>query len=100
MKATRLPLVALVLVLAAALAAPLAAFPPDCEVNCSCTTKCIALCHVFGEVMNCGTYGLCRGTCLAASDAAQPADLLEPSIFASAPAAPTPAPEPAAASAK
>lgn len=89
--------VVLVLLMGLVLVAPLAALPPDCDPNCKCTSKCTQLCY-DGGVINCGTYGICSGRCLATADKAPASDSLRDAIFAEAsPAANQPVP---AASAK
>ncbi len=71
----KVALVAVVLVVAGSAAA----LPPQCEVRCTCTTSCTALCAEGGWVTNCGTSGICLGMCrstdVVASAATQATDV-------------------------
>lgn len=54
---------ALCLLLGLFTALPAAAFPPQCEVSCSCTAKCTTVCADGGLVTNCLHWGECIGHC-------------------------------------
>jgi|SRR6185312_5062653 len=84
MKINRLSAIALILLTGLVLAAPLAAFPPQCETNCRCTSKCTQICADGNVVMNCGSFGLCVGECLATADKTPTSDSLRDAIFAEA----------------
>lgn len=86
MKITRLSAVALLLLAGLALAAPLAALPPQCEVACKCTSRCTQLCAIGGAVTTCGAEGVCIGQCFAATTKATETDALRDAIFAASPA--------------
>jgi hypothetical protein len=86
MKITRLSAAALLLLAGLALAAPLAALPPQCDVACKCTSRCTQLCAVGNTVTNCGAESICIGQCFAATTKATETDALRDAIFAASPA--------------
>ncbi|MBU8894582.1 hypothetical protein KRR26_03150 [Corallococcus sp. M34] len=46
-----------------AMGAPAMAAPNQCDVVCSCSGSCNWLCSDGTARTNCGTYGICSGTC-------------------------------------
>jgi hypothetical protein len=93
MRNLRLSAAALILLTGLVLAAPLAAMPPDCDLICTCTTRCTQNCSANGGITKCGDWGDCSGQCLVAADKTPSSDLLRDAIFAEAsPAANQPVP--------
>lgn len=93
MRISRLSAAALILITGLVLAAPLAAFPPQCDPNCKCTTRCSQICADGSAIINCGIFGVCVGECFAATNKTSSSDALRDAIFAEAsPAANQPSP--------
>lgn len=92
MKNIRILVLALLLV--GALAAPVAAFPPQCEETCSCSSLCTQICAIGNWRTNCGVWGDCQGMCFARvpqKAAASSTQALQDAIFAAAPVETSPA---------
>jgi hypothetical protein len=84
MRNLRLSAAALILLTGLVLAAPLAAMPPDCDVACTCTTRCSMFCSIDGGITRCGDFGICAGECLVAADKTRSSDSFRDAIFAEA----------------
>jgi len=64
-----------------ALAAPVLAAPGQCDVVCTCASRCTQLCSDGGTITNCFNGGICVGQCLAATAPVEKGDALLSSIF-------------------